>query len=383
VHGDFARDFDAETWRPRLRGIDAVINAVGIIRESGGQTFDAIHRRAPIALFDACVLAGVRRVIQISALGADDGRTRYFTSKRAADAHLSTLPLDWVIVQPALVYGANGTSAALFNMLASLPVVPLPGRGDQLIQPIHVDDLVEAIVNSFGRNDVLCQRVPLVGPRAISLRDFLAALREAMQLGRARFVAMPRTLMRLLAQLGQLTGRGLLDRDTLAMLEAGNTGDAALTHRLLGRPPRAPQELIRFEERAVLATSARLSWLLPLLRASVALVWIWTGVVSLGLYPREESYALLARTGVPASLAPAMLYGAALLDLAFGAATLLARRRRPLWLAQMALIALYTVIISLALPEFWLHPYGPILKNLPLLAAIYLLYSFEPQRWNT
>lgn len=186
-------------------------------------------------------------------------------------------------------------------------------------------------------------------------------------------------LMRLTARLGELTGRGLLDRETLAMLEAGNTGDPSLTQRLLQRPPRAPQEFIAREERSQAAMAARLSWLLPLLRVSIALVWIWTGVVSLGLYPREESYALLARTGTPASLAPLMLNGAAVLDLALGLATLLARRRRLLWLIQMALIALYTLIITFKLPEFWLHPYGPLLKNLPLLAAVYLLYSFEPK----
>lgn len=383
IQADFARDFDATAWAERLRGIDAIINAVGIIREDRQQTFDAIHTRAPIALFEACVSAGVRRVVQISALGADGGRTRYFASKRAADVHLASLPLEWIIVQPALVYGTNGTSATLFNMLASLPVVPLPGRGEQLIQPIHVDDLVEAIVNSFGRNDVLRQRVPLVGPRPLSLRDFLGTLRDAMHSGPARFLPMPMRLMRVLALLGELTGRGLLDRETLAMLEAGNSGDPTVTHRLLRRPPRAPQKFIRSEDRANVAASAKLSWLLPLLRVCVALVWVWTGVVSLGLYPREESYALLARVGVPGELQPPLLFGAALLDLFLGVATLAAKRRRRLWLAQMALIAFYTVIITFELPEFWLHPYGPILKNLPLLAAIYLLYSFEPKRWNT
>lgn len=383
LQADFSRDFDAATWAKRLHGIDAVINAVGIIREHEGQTFEAIHTRTPVALFDACVTAGVRRVIQISALGADTGTTRYFATKHAADRHLASLPLEWIIVQPALVYGSNGASAALFNMLASLPVTPLPGRGEQLIQPIHVDDLVEAIVSSFGRNDVLRQRVPLVGPRPLSLRDFLAALRSAMRLGRAHFLNVPMMFMRVIAQLGALTGRGLLDRETLSMLEAGNTGDPAVTHRLLRRPPRAAQELIRSEDRANVVAAAKLSWLLPMLRISVALVWIWTGVVSLGLFPREESYALLERTGVPRSLAPMMLYGAALLDLCFGVATLLARRRKALWLAQMALIGIYTIIITFALPEFWLHPYGPILKNLPLLAAIYLLYSFERKPWNT
>jgi hypothetical protein len=72
-----------------------------------------------------------------------------------------------------------------------------------------------------------------------------------------------------------------------------------------------------------------------------------------------------------------MLYGAALMDLAFGIGTLALKRRRRLWLMQLALILFYTIVISFRLPEFWLHPYGPLLKNLPMLAAIWLLYELE------
>jgi hypothetical protein len=92
---------------------------------------------------------------------------------------------------------------------------------------------------------------------------------------------------------------------------------------------------------------------------------------------------LLARTGITGALADFALYAAAALDLALGASILLLRRRRWLWLAQFALIVAYMVIITIKLPEFWLHPYGPILKNLPLLACITLLYSLEDRRWNT
>jgi hypothetical protein len=60
------------------------------------------------------------------------------------------------------------------------------------------------------------------------------------------------------------------------------------------------------------------------------------------------------------------------------------RRRGPIWLAQIAVMLTFTVIISIWLPEFWLHPYGPILKNLPMLAGIILLYVLEPEvSWNT
>jgi hypothetical protein len=106
-------------------------------------------------------------------------------------------------------------------------------------------------------------------------------------------------------------------------------------------------------------------------------VWIVTGIVSFGLYPVADSYELLARVGITGMLAPLMLYGAAAIDFLFGIGTMVLRRRRWLWIAQIALMVFYTALISWRLPEFWLHPYGPLLKNLPMVAAIWLLMELE------
>jgi hypothetical protein len=82
-------------------------------------------------------------------------------------------------------------------------------------------------------------------------------------------------------------------------------------------------------------------------------------------------------------MAPAALYGAAALDLLLGLLSLSARRRPSLWLIQIAVIVGYTIIVTVKLPEFWLHPYGPMLKNLPMLAAIWAVYELERRAWNT
>jgi uncharacterized protein YbjT (DUF2867 family) len=374
---DFTRDLDAAAWVPKLAGIEAVINAVGILREHGQQTYERVHARAPQALFAACATVGVRRVVQISALGADRGTSGYFRSKRAADEYLARLPLAWTIVQPSLVFGVGGASARLFTLLASLPVVPLPGDGGQRVQPIHIDDLVQAICNVLQRRELAYRTVALVGPDPMSLRAFLARLRLALGMAPARFLPIPLLFMRAAAAVAQLSPGSLLDRESLAMLEAGNTADPADTRELLGHPPRAVEHFVPADVRGLIARQAQLEWLLPLLRWSVAVVWLWTGIVSLGLYPRADSLTLLARTGITGVLADLALYAAATLDLALGAAILLMRRRRWLWIAQIVLILGYTVIITIKLPEFWLHPYGPILKNLPLLACIALLYRLE------
>ena len=91
---DFSEDVDAAAWRPRLQGVDVVINAVGVLRATGPKGFDALHVDAPRALFEACEQVGVRRVIQISALGADDEAVSgYHRSKREADRYLASLEL--------------------------------------------------------------------------------------------------------------------------------------------------------------------------------------------------------------------------------------------------------------------------------------------------
>lgn len=377
IEVDFARATRPSDWIAKLHDIDCVINAVGILREHGSQSFDLIHAQAPSALFEACAQAGVTRVIQISALGADQGTSGYFRSKHIADEALKRSNLNWTIVQPSLVYGPGGTSARLFSLLASLPLVPLPGRGEQLVQPIHIDDLVEAITVMLNDPTTYGERIALVGARALTLREFLAQLRSALGLSGTIFVSMPMWLMKLSANIAQLHPRSMLDRETLSMLEAGNIGDPTRTSTLLTHVPRSVQSFVEPRYRTSTAESAKLIWLIPMMRFALAFVWIWTGIVSFGLYPIESSYTLLARVGIPSSLAPLMLYGAATLDIIFGIATLLLPRRRLLYLLQMTLIAAYTLIITIKLPEFWLHPYGPLSKNIPMLVGIYWLYALE------
>jgi hypothetical protein len=274
-------------------------------------------------------------------------------------------------VQPSLVYGSDGASARLFTALASLPCIPLPAGGKQPIQPIHISDLTAGIV-ALVETGATRSVVPFVGPAALTLRDYLQALRTSLGYGRAWFFSIPLAVLRGAARLPG----SLFDTEALGMLMRGNTGDATPLRKLLGRELRSPRHFIAASEKDTSRNLAGLVWLLPLLRLSIAAVWIVTAIVSLYGFPVEASYELLQRTGVPRRLAPFFLYSAALLDLVLGVASLVLHRRRELWLVQIALI-LDTVIISVRLPEFWLHPYGPILKNLPMLAALLLLYRLE------
>jgi hypothetical protein len=171
--------------------------------------------------------------------------------------------------------------------------------------------------------------------------------------------------------------KGLLDVESWQMLQRGNTADPASTRELLGREPRPVSQFMSRWNISESRMAAFLGWLQPLLRISIAAVWLIAGAVSMGIYPVEESYILLERVGITGALAPPALYGAAALDIAFGLGTLFLRNRRLLWIAQATLIGVYTLTITVYLPEFWLHPFGPLAKNLPILAVIWLLYELE------
>jgi uncharacterized protein YbjT (DUF2867 family) len=381
VHADFAKDTDKSVWLARLSGVEAVINTVGIFRESGSQTFERLHLETPRALFAACAESGVGIVIQLSALGADrEADTRYHLSKRAADDYLAALPLRSTIVQPSLVYGKDGASARVFKTLASMPFALRFGSAPQMVQPVHIDDVAGAILALLRQTappGAASQRVALVGPHALPFTGYLAALRGAMGMGRLRVLTLPGALARLMAKFGRWLPGGLLDEEALRMLDRGNTGDPAAITRLLGRAPLPIEQFVTDPQAE--RTLAKLGWLLPALRWSIVAVWIATAIVSFGLYPVEASYDLLARTGIPPALQPLMLYGAASFDLLLGLGIAFLPRRRWLWLAQLALIGFYTVVIAFKLPEFLLHPYGPLTKNLPMLAAIWLLYELEEE----
>ncbi|MBI1890408.1 MAG: NAD(P)H-binding protein [Burkholderiales bacterium] len=375
---DFMSDLHAENWLPRLRGIDAVINAVGILDDGRHASFSAIHRDAPMALFDACERVGVKRVIQISALGgnAAGDLTPYMKTKREADAHLMASSLNWSILRPSLVVGLDGASSRFFRMLASLPLIGLPGKGDQSLQPVHIDDLCAAVVSLLKPNALSRQIIDVVGPQEMTYREMLSAYREAMCLRAPIWVPIPMSVMRVCARLAASLRLGVLSPDTLRMLEEHNVADSTTLANLLGRPPKGVSSWFAGVVPEMLRAQAIMAWTLPLLRIALAIVWITTAMMSLGVYPVDQSLDLLQAVGLRGESAMAALLGAGVLDAALGLATL-AFPGRMLWRFQFGLIVFYTLVITLFLPQYWLHPFGPLLKNIPILAALAVLDSVE------
>ena len=234
LRADFNRDLVPETWAPRLAGVEVVINCAGILQSSAGNDIRAVHETAPIALFRAAGTAGVRRVIQISALGAGPGAgTEYAASKDAADRWLAQSGLDWVVVRPSLVVGRDAYGGtALFRALAALPwVLPLPGGGAQRFQPIAMEDVAEAVVRLLPADAPGGRAFDLVGPREMTLGEILLALRRWLGLPPPLVIPVPMGLIRLAARVGDATrwfgGRGALSTTSIRQMTSGNTADPA------------------------------------------------------------------------------------------------------------------------------------------------------------
>ncbi len=375
IKSNYSSEHSVEDWLPHLENINVVINTVGIISETRYQSFADLHTKAPCVLFQAAEKAGVKRVIQISALGADETAfSQYHLSKRAADDCLKSLDIDWVIFMPSFVYGTGSTSMSFFKAFAALPVIPMIDKGQQKIQPIHINDLVRATLGLIDVDAVSQISLPLVGPEAMTMKAIYSRLCQYLGLGRAKFISMSYGLTLITSRFGSLIGSAQMTSETIQMLQKGNTGDVSVFEKHLGfTPGNFNVGLAHTPTQQADRWHAGLLFLNPLLRYSIGLLWIYTAIVATFLYPIEQSYVWLAAVGVTGIWAPTILYGAASVDLVLGVATLLAYRLPLVALIQIAIIVLYTLIITIALPEQWLHPFGPVSKNLPLIVATLIM----------
>lgn len=171
-----------ETFEQSLNGCDAVINLVGIIREfpSRGVTFERLHVQATANLLAAAAKSGVRRYLQMSALGVRaHAVSAYHQTKWRAEEQVRASGLAWTIFQPSLIFGPHD---AFINMLAAqlrlAPLMPVIGSGTYRIQPIHADDVARCFTRSLAMPETIGQTYELCGKDRVSyiaLLDMIAA----------------------------------------------------------------------------------------------------------------------------------------------------------------------------------------------------------------
>lgn len=156
-----------------IAGADAVVNAVGVMRETGAQSHAAVNVAGAGTIAAACVEAGIGRLVQLSAIGADrDSPASYGRSKAEGElAALAALP-ETVILRPSVVFGPEDRFFNLFAGMAMLsPVLPLIGGGATRLQPVYAGDVAEAVARAVDGKANPGTVYELGGPDVLTLGD--------------------------------------------------------------------------------------------------------------------------------------------------------------------------------------------------------------------
>lgn len=157
-----------------VRGADAVVNLVGILNETGRDTFQRVHVDLARKVVDACRAGQATRLLQMSALNADPaGLSKYLASKGEAEAVVAGSGLAWTILRPSVIFGEGDSFLTLFATLARrLPVIALAAP-DARFQPVWVGDVVTAFAGSLASRETRGRRYDLCGPKVYTLRELV------------------------------------------------------------------------------------------------------------------------------------------------------------------------------------------------------------------
>ena len=111
-------------------------------------------------------------------------------------------------------------------------------------------------------------------------------------------------------------------------------------------------------------------------RLSLSFLWFFTGITSV-FFAKDIGYEVLANGGIKGNLATFSIYSGSFLDIVISFWLLSGKYLRNCYLIQIIVIVLYTLLLTAIEPNFWIHPFGPLTKNIPLLVMIYYLYQRE------
>ena len=234
-----------------MEGVQRVIHLVAIIRESREQTFRGVIRQGTERTVDAAKVAGVKKIVYVSAIGAQDNQMYpYLHAKCQAEQAVTLSGLKHTIMRPSIVFGAGDE---FINALAGLvrynPVVPVAGDGKARFQPIWVEDLVSCIAASLDEGAHDGETLEVGGPEHLTYDEMLDTVKEA--LGRSRLKAhIPLTVMLPLAQAMEwLLAKPPVTREQLKMLALNNTAETDSVMRNFGVQPRRLADSLDYIQR--------------------------------------------------------------------------------------------------------------------------------------
>lgn len=164
-----------ESIAPALQNADAVVNLVGLLRERGPQTFEAVNHQGARAVAEAAKAAGITNFVHMSALGADVASASHYAQTKAAGeaAVRENLP-GAVILRPSVIFGPEDQFFHRFAAMARfLPALPLIGGGTTQLQPVYVGDVAEAVALGLDGTATAGSAYELGGPEVASLKQIL------------------------------------------------------------------------------------------------------------------------------------------------------------------------------------------------------------------
>jgi uncharacterized protein YbjT (DUF2867 family) len=206
----------------------AVINLVGIIRETKSVTFDFAHHLIPMILADSAKQVGISRFIQMSALGVDsDIGSRYFESKRKGEEAIKKRDfLQWTFFRPSVVYGPEDEFVnMLARMIRRLPRVPVIGDGNYQLQPVWVEDVAEGFARCLEMPQTIGKAYEIGGPEKFTYNQMLDLIGQALGKKSVKKIHLPLGMIQTLTKLIDPLGIFPITSDQITMLLAENTTD--------------------------------------------------------------------------------------------------------------------------------------------------------------
>jgi uncharacterized protein YbjT (DUF2867 family) len=207
-------------------GADGVVNLVGLLAESGAQRFDDVQLAGAKSIAMAAQAAGITRLVQVSAIGADaESAIAYARTKGAAEDAMRTLVPSTTVLRPSIVFGQEDQFFNRFGAMAALPTLLMPVLpvicGDTKFQPVYVKDVANAIVASLESDAFAGQTFDLGGPQAYSFRDLLRFIKVQTQCKKP-LLDVPLPIAKIQAAVLGLLPNPPLTSDQLAMLQSDN-----------------------------------------------------------------------------------------------------------------------------------------------------------------
>ena len=385
IEQDIARLTDPADGLPILPGIDAVVNCSGALQDSGRDNLQSLQSDAMRALFEACRMIPVARVVQVSAAGVSlEAATPFFRTKAEADAALMGAGLDWIILRPGLVIApAAYGGTALIRGIASFPfMLPVIG-GKQSVQTVGVDDVADAILASVEGQVSFRTIYDLVEEHPHTLQDLVLAFRSWLGQAPAPVVRSPNWIGRGLFKVGDalswLGWRPPLRTTALLQLEAGVTGDPSAWLRERGQAPSALQVTLGRTPSTVQERWFGRLWLMkPIVIAALSLFWLASGLI--GLVAFDAASAILTGRGIGEGTATLAVMGGSLLDISLGVMLLVRSTYRAAALGMVATTLAYLAAGTTLAPELWLDPLGAFVKTIPGLVLALVALAIADER---